>query len=240
MLWPLYLASTALVALVWLSGFGPGMLADPDFAHRIPNADLRDALGLFSRGLDPAWVTLGAISAYLATVRAEGLRAARHWCILILGAGLLISIASASIALPLGPVHYPTNLGWKIGPIPFALPFLWLLVILGSRETVLRICPRASHRASAALTGSCCALTSLLLDPLAWKHRAWWLWYPAQSDAPAVAPWTNHTTWLLAGTALALAMRPSQVAPRITVRPIASLIVYLSLVAITAVTRLLR
>ncbi len=239
-LWPLFLACSVLVALGWGSGFGAGMLADPDFARRVPSADLRAALGLFSRVLDPVWITLGAVNSYLALVRTEGLATARRWCGMVLVAGFIIGAASAATSMPLGPVFFPANLGMKLGPVPFALPFLWLLIVIGARETVLRIFPRLAHGVCAALTGVCCAGTSLLLDPIAWKYRAWWLWYPAQFDAPDHTPWSAHLTWLLAGSALAFAMRSPHVAPRVVVRPMAPILGFLILDAVVALTLLVR
>lgn len=239
MLWPLFIACTVLVAVVWLSGFGPGMLADENFGRGIPK-EAREALGILSRALDPIWITLGAVVAYLALVRAEGLSAARRWSGLVLVAGFVIGTLSALTRLPLGPVYYPTNLGMKLGPVPFGVPFLWLVIVLGARETVLRVFPKLSHGGCAALTGVCCGLTSVLLDPIAWKYRAWWLWYPAQFDAPGTAPWSAHLTWFVAGAALAFAMRAEQVVPRVKVRPIAPMLGYLFLIAIIALTRVVR
>lgn len=239
LLWPLFLVCSGLVALVWTTGFGPGVIADPDFARKVPNADLRAALVVFAQALDPAWITLGAVNVYLALVRAEGIGVARRWCGMLLAAGFGIAAVSAAAGFPLGPVHYPQNLGMKLGPVPFALPFLWVLVVAGARETVLRACPRLGHGWCAALAGIGCAATSLLLDPLAWKVRAWWLWYPAQLDAPGTAPWSAPLTWLVAGGALAFLMRSPRVAPRMAVRPVAPMAAYLILNAVAVLVRVI-
>jgi len=208
LMWPLYLACTALVALVWVSGFGPGMLASSDLQRKLPGAELRTALALFSRALDPAWITLGAANAYFAVVRAEGLSRARRWCALVLAGAFTISALSAATRWPLGPVYFPSNLGIKIGPVPFALPFLWLLIIAGARDTVRRVFPVLRDGASAAIVGACCAVTHLLLDPIAWKVRAWWLWYPAPLPAANTAPWQSHVAWFAGGCIAALTLRP--------------------------------
>jgi uncharacterized membrane protein len=240
MLWPLFLACSALVALVWVSGFGVGKLADPDFMRWVSDRNLRAALGVFSQGLDLIWITLGAINTYLALVCTESLPTARRWCGLVLIAAFGITVASAATGFPLGPIYFPENLGIKIGPVPFALPFLWLLIVTGARETVLRVLPKLGHTSCAMLAGVLCALTSLLLDPIAWKYRAWWLWYPAQIDAPAHAPWSAHLTWLIAGSALAFLMRSQHIAPRVVVRPIAPMAGFLILNAVVLLTRLVR
>lgn len=240
LLWPLFIACSLLVALVWVSGFGAATVADPDFASKVPNRDLRAALELFTRVLDPLWIVLGAVNLYLGLAQSEGLAAARPWSAAIFLAGCTIPTASALTGLPLGPVHFPTNLGLKLGSVPFALPFLWILIVIGSRELALRVFPRLAHHWCAGLAGVCCALTSVLLDPVAWKYRAWWLWYPAQLDAPGHLPWTAPLTWLIAGTALAFFMRSTRVLPRGATRPFTPTAIYLIFHAVFLLTRMTR
>lgn len=238
--WPLFVATSVLVALVWLTGFGAGQLADPGFAPWLRGAELRAALASLSRALDAAWITLGAVNVYLALVRTEGLAVARRWGAIVLGASIGIAALSVATALPLGPVHFTTGLGVKIGPVPFALPFLWLLVVAGAREVVWRALPRLGHGPTAALTGLLCGLSSVLFDPVAWKVRAWWLWYPAQFHAPASTPWTAHATWLAAGAALAFLLRPEHVVPRTIRRPVEPLACFLTLLALVALAQVSR
>ena len=240
LIWPLFLACSLLVALVWISGFGASTVADPDFASRVPNRELRSALGLFSRVLDPVWIVLGAVYLYLALARSEGLQAARQWSAAVFVAACGIATVSALVGLPLGPVHFPANLGPKLGSVPFALPFLWLLIVIGARELVLSVFSRLAHHWCAAIAGVCCALTSLLIDPVAWKYRAWWLWYPAQLDASDHLPWTAPLTWLLAGAGLTFFMRSAKVAPRSAKRPITPAAVYLVFNAVFALTQIVR
>jgi uncharacterized membrane protein len=240
LLWPFFIACSVLVALVWTTGFGPGTVADPDFAAKVPNPELRRALEIFSAALDPLWIVLGAVNVYLALVRTEGLSATRRWSGMVLIAGLVISALSVGVGLPLGPVHFPANLGPKLGGVPFAVPFLWLLIVVGARELVLRVFPRLAHHWCAVVAGICCALTSVLLDPVAWKYRAWWLWYPARLDAPGHAPWTSPLTWLIAGTGLVFFMRSTKVAPRVAKRPVAPAAVYLVFNAALVLTRIVR
>ena len=89
-LWILFLIWTALVALVWTTGFG-----EVELGERITNPDLRAALALFLKILDPAWVTLGAANIYLGLAASEGLGVVRRWAlIVIVGVGL---VAGASV-----------------------------------------------------------------------------------------------------------------------------------------------
>ena len=41
-------------------------------------------------------------------------------------------------------------------------------------------------------------LTDAHLELLAWKVRAWWIWYPALAPAPSFPPWQNYATWFAA------------------------------------------
>jgi uncharacterized membrane protein len=232
----LFIAATALVATVWWSGFSPATIADPEFARKVPNRDLRNALAWSARNLDAIWIFLGAATTYLALVRAEGLKVARKWSALVLLAAVVLCAASAWTGWPLGPVVFPENLGIKLGPIPFALPFLWLVLIVGARETAQRIFSKISHGFAACLAGAICALSSVNLDPIAWKYRAWWLWYPARLDAPTHPPLITFATWGFAGTLLAYLMRSPHVAPRMKVRPLEPILVFGALNLVVALT----
>jgi uncharacterized membrane protein len=128
-LWTLFVIWSVLVAAVWTIGFG-----DVQLAEHVHDAGLRSALSWLLHALDAIWLTLAAVNVYLALVRAEGLATARRWSALALLAGLLISAASAFTRVPLGPIFYPPNLGMKLGPVPFALPLLWLVIVVGARD----------------------------------------------------------------------------------------------------------
>jgi hypothetical protein len=223
---PLFIACTVLVLLVWGFGIGDGVLASPRFERSLPNPDLRKALGVMARGIDSAWLTLGAVASYLALVRVEGLAAARRWGLLLVGGSLAIGLSSVLWGLPLGPIHFSSNLGWKLGLLPIGWPFLWFSVVVGAREVVLRALPRLSHSLVALLTGFLCMAFDVLMEPVAWKYRAWWLWYPARLDAPVMPPLTAYATWLVAGAAFAFLMRSPHIVPRVRVRPLSPLFVF--------------
>ena len=213
-LWTLFALWTVIVAAVWTTGYG-----DAQLGEQVKNADLRAALSWMLHALDAVWITLAAVNVYLALARAEGLAVARSWAALVLGVAFVIAGASALWHWPLGAVHYPRNFGVKLGPVPLAVPLLWLASVVGAREFALRLLPRASHARIAGATAFLSALTDANLEPLAWKWRAWWLWYPTDFAAPSWPPPQNSATWLLAGFALAWTMRPPSVVPRMARRP---------------------
>ena len=213
-LWTLFVVWTLIVAAIWTTGFG-----DVQLGERVRNPDLRAALSWMLHALDAVWITLGAVNVYLALARAEGLDVARRWAGLAVGVGVMIALASAWTRWPLGAIHFPGNFGARLGPAPLAVGLLWLVVVVGARELALVLLPRASHARVAFATAIASVLTDANLEPLAWKWRAWWLWYPADLTAPSWPPPQNFATWLVASFALAWAMRSPSVVPRLAKRP---------------------
>lgn len=213
-LWILFVIWTAIVAVVWTTGYG-----DAQLGAQVKNPGLRAALSLVLHALDAVWIALGAVNVYLALARAEGLTVARRWAALVLVVTFVIAGMSDLWQWPLGPVHYAGNLGVKLGPVPLAVPLLWFLIVLGARESALALLPRTSHARIAYATGFLAALTDLNLEPLAWKARAWWLWYPTDLGAPWWPPPENSLEWLLIAICLGLAMRSPSVVPRLARRP---------------------
>lgn len=224
---------TALVATVWLFGLG-----EVELAARVSNPDLLAALQWLLRALDPLWITLGAVNVYLALVASDGLPTARRWMgMTLLVAGVMAGLSSVT-EWPLGPVHYTTRFGAKIGPVPFALPLLAVVLLFGARETVLRAWPRAGHHLTACTTGIAVGLAQWIIDPIAWRSRAWWLWIPADLHALAAPPLRNFLTWTLAAGLLAWVMREERVAANTARRPLRPVLVFASLLAVILATHL--
>jgi uncharacterized membrane protein len=234
--WALYLVTSVLVAIVWISGFGEWMLTEPSFIRAIPNSELRSGLVLFSRGIDSAWVALGAVAIYLGLARSEGLSLARRWAVAIMITVFAVTMISVKTRWPLGPIHYRENLGWKIGAVPFGIPLLWLIIVAGSREVALRLNTRAGHSATAITTAILALLTITNLDPVAWKYRAWWLWYPRPFEGPNHAPFQSYATWFVAALVLAWFMRSLRVVPDGAKRPWAPVIVWSVLNSVVLLT----
>jgi len=212
-LWALFVVTSVLLAFVWFSGFGEATTADPAFKRAIPNPELRSSLVLLSRAIDPAWIALGAVAVYLGIAWNEGLALARKWALMIMFTGFAVAMISAKTQWPLGPVHFPENLGWKIGSVPFGLPLLWFVIVTGSRETMMRMRARAGHVTISVGSALLSLITITNLDPIAWKYRAWWLWYPKPFEGPNHAPIQSYATWFAASFILIWLMRSIRVAP---------------------------
>ena len=222
------------MSVLWLTGFGDATVADPAFARRIANRELAAALGTLARSMDAIWMVLASICIYLSLVQMEGIMVARRWSATVLAAGFALPAMSALSQWPLGPVFYPQNLGLKIGPVPFTLPLLWFIVIVGAREAAWRLFPRASHGGVAAAAAIFALLTDANLEPLAWKYRAWWIWYPGPAAHAAYPPWSNFVTWFAASLALCWLMRTPHLVPRVTQRPLIAVgsLAFLNLLAL--------
>ena len=205
-LWILFVIWTAIVAVVWIWGFG-----EAELREQIANPGLLGALEFLLKSLDAAWIALGAANIYLALAAEEGLATVRRWAlIVIVGAGAIAALSERT-GIPLGPIHYTTRLGMRLGPVPLGMPLLWFAVVTGARSLVMRYAPRASHGKVAFGAGVLAALADANFEPIAWKARAFWLWYPTASPAPAWPPVQNYTVWLAVSWAFAFAMRETRV-----------------------------
>jgi hypothetical protein len=211
LLWPLYLVWSGCVVAVWTVGIG-----EVELQNAVTHPDLRAALQAVLSLIDPLWITFGFYHVYGAIVVREGISQARRW----IGAGLLVCLLiawiSSSTSWPLGPVHFTERLGKRFGPVPLCLPLLWLTLFLGARATAARLLSAALPKAVPAFTAALACVSGLLIDPIAWKQRSWWLWYPADVHAPAAAPWTAPVTFFVASYVAAAVMRGSakEIAPR--------------------------
>ncbi len=202
-IWILFILWTGVVACVWFFHIG-----EVQITERVANVGLRAALLAILRALDPAWLTLAALNTYTAWVRRSGLESARRWAAGILAGSILIAWCSVLTHLPLGPIQYTDRLGAKIGPVPFALPLLWIAIVFSARNVAERLQPRADHWKISVSTGLLALLTALNVEPIAWKVRSWWMWYPGDLHPPGNTPISNYVTWWLAATAFAWMLRP--------------------------------
>lgn len=200
-LWILFLIWTAIGAAVMPLELGPAQIRE-----WIPYADLQVALVAFLEISDAIWIVLAAALAYLALAEHEGLATARRWSLFILAGSAALETVGAVTGLPFGPYVYTDRFGWRIlGVLPFTIPLAWLTIVICGRYLVLLVRPRASRWQIALGTGLAAVLTDLNLEPIAWKVRAYWLWYPTQSGAPSHPPLQNYVSWFVAATLLALA-----------------------------------
>jgi uncharacterized membrane protein len=206
LLWVFFLVWTALIGLLWTTGWGETQLD-----AWVPNLGLRRALIFLCKVADAVWIGLAAAVAYLCVADTHGLGTARRWALIVFAGAAAIVAASVWTTWPLGPARYTMQLGSKVGPVPAGAPLLWLTVVLGGRALWMRLFRRASHGQIALGAGVCALLTDLNLEPHASQLRAWWFWYSPETHAAITAPLQNYATWLLGAALLAYLVREPRV-----------------------------
>lgn len=206
-LWALFLVLTAVAFVVM-----PFEIGEAQVREHISTPALRDFLLGFLGIADPLWIVLAASVVYLHLVKTDGLHTARRWALIILASAAVVGTAGALSGLPFGPIAYTGRLGARVaGVLPFGLPLLWLVIVGCSRYAVLAAAPGFGRGALAAGTGLLALLTDLNLEPVAWKVRAWWLWYPLRTDAPDHPPHQNYLGWFMVAALLAAAFPETRV-----------------------------
>jgi len=212
-MWPLFIVWTALASTTMAFEFGPAQTGE-----LIMNTSLREAFDHLLRAFDAIWILLAGTVTYLAMASAEGLPTARRWAAIILLGSAALSGIGAATGFPFGPLAYTDVMGLRLGRlVPFTLPFLWLSLVIGSRYAAMRLFPCATIWQIAACAALLVAATDIILEPIAWKVRAWWLWYPRDLSPSSAPPLQNHLTWLVAGFALAIALGENRL--RVVRRP---------------------
>lgn len=208
--WLLFLLWTAGIAVLWTGNIG-----DRQIERAIGNTDLRLTLEWLTRIGDIAWITLAAINVHGSIAESEGLRAARRWALIVCGGGLMVSAVSVLAGYPLGAIRYGTALGMKLGPVPWGVPLLWFVLVIGGRAAVLRAFPRAGNAWVAVATGALIALTDFNLEPAAAKLRGFWSWLANPPSLPPIfdPPRMNYGAWFVFGTLLAWMLREDRVVP---------------------------
>jgi uncharacterized membrane protein len=108
----------------------------------------------------------------------------------------------ALTALPFGPYVYTENIGQQLfHPLPWAMPVVWIAVILASRG-VARLMLRPWRKTQTygfrliGLTALLVALFDIGLEPFATRVKHYWFWHPTKLKFDwYTTPWTNFLGW---------------------------------------------
>lgn len=162
-------------------------------------------LDTFDRHADAVWMFLAAASLFTILARDWGSRATwLHLAIIGVVTGLIEWIG-VKTGLPFGDYHYTDRYGFRLfGVLPLAIPFAWFVVVGGGLGVVQAFLPQAGRWSQAGIVAILAVLTDLNLEPIAWKLRRYWEWYPGVADPPALPPIQNYLSW--GGIAFVLAM----------------------------------
>jgi uncharacterized membrane protein len=225
------------MAVVWAWNIG-----DAQLEQSIGNTDLRLTLEWLIRVGDIVWITLAAINVHGGVAESEGLHTARRWALLACGGGLAVAAASALTGYPLGPIRYGTVLGMKLGPVPWGIPLLWFVTVIGARAVALRAFPKAGNALVALVAGALIALTDFNLEPAAAKLRGFWFWLARPPSLPPIfePPVMNYGAWCVFGTLFAWMLREDRPTPDSTSRSAKPVIVFALFNAVFLLARLGR
>lgn len=161
---------------------------------------------------DAIWMVLAAGVVYFQALRREGPRRARVWALVIIVGSALAESIGAMTGFPFGSYKYTDNLGWRIlGVLPFTIPLAWLVIVFAARDLLLNFLPQIGRWKLALGVGGIALLTDLNLEFVAWKVRAYWVWYPFErGPIPSWPPWQNYVSWFVLATLFALVTRPTK------------------------------
>ena len=218
-LWILFLVWSVIVALIWSFRIGEAEIMAWTTAHfhlpEVPaggqKSPLQEALISLIPVFDQGWVILAAVNVYAFTAAREGLATARKWAFFTLLTVFVVAGFSATRAQPLGPILYTKLLGFKIAGVPYGLPLFWFAAIVGARGFMLQLSPSIPQYRLAFGAGAMALFLDVALEPVAWKLRVFWLWYPGRPPTPPWPPMQNYITWFVVGVALVALMRETRV-----------------------------
>lgn len=236
-LWSVFIAWTAWLAVVWILPVGASALGLADGGSVPRNEDLRRAALLLANQADIAWLALAAMNLHLVLTRAHGLRTARSWLAFSAGGALVLGLLNGQTSVIFGSLYFGDSLGVKFLGVALGWVLLWAVLVIGSREAVLWMRPRASHGLTAILTAAVVLLTVSNLEWPARFVRGWWVWQ--RGDAGGV-PWQFWIAWFIWPGLMAFAMREKDVASAAagrSARPV-FILAALNAIALTAQLRM--
>ena len=233
-LWGVFLLWTAWLAVVWIVPVGSGELGFVAGSPPPPNPELRRAILLLAENADTVWLALAVMNLHRVLTHGYGLRVTRAWLLLSAGGGFALGVLNVKTGVLFGKMQFGAGLGKQLFGVALGWVLLWPALVLGAREAVLRLRPRASHAFAAASTALLVLLTEANLEWPARALRGWWAHPP---DAPGV-PWMNPVVWFGAAWLMAFAMREKDVAAAAAARSAKPVILLAALNVIAIAARL--
>ncbi len=217
-----------LIFVVW-SGIGGLVMFLGVSATDIVDAEAKPQifffLDIFDRHADAVWMFLAAAALFAFLVPAWG-ESVTWWQLLFIGGVTgMIETVGVLTGFPFGDYSYTDRYGLRLfGTLPLAIPFAWFVVVASGGAAVRSLAPRAGRGVRALAVATIALVTDLNLEPIAWKLRGYWVWYPDLELPPRYPPLSNFLAWFVIAFLLALAL-PARQSPAAGRRPLYLLLV---------------
>ena len=234
-LWGVFLVWTAWFAAVWIVPVGANAMGLIEGDPLPPNADLRRAVLMLAENADLVWLTLAVMNLHLVLTHANGLRTARTWLAFPAGGALVLAMLNVKTGMIFGRFHFGEALGAKFLGVAIGWALLWAVLVIGAREAVLWMRPRASHHLVSIFTALAVLVTVHNLEWPARFVRVWWVWQPSY---PGGVPWRFWIAWFVCSGLMAFAMREKDVSSGVAARSGKPVILLAALNAIALAARL--
>ena len=237
-LWGVFLVWSTWLAVVWIAPVGTDELGFVVGTPAPPNEALRRAVLILADHADLVWLALATMNLHLVLTNAHGLRTARKWLAFSAGGALVLGVLNAKTGVLFGKLTFGSVLGMKLLGVALGWVLLWPVLVMGAREAVLWMRPRASHMSVAVLAAGLVLLTVFNLEWPARANRGWWLRETGAASLMLGVPWQNWLAWFVWPGLMAFAMREKDVASAAVARSGRPVIILAVLNVIALATRL--
>ncbi len=237
-LWGVFLVWTVWLAVVWIAPIGTGELGFVAGEPAPPNEGLRRAVLHLADYADVVWLALATMNLHLLLTGAHGLHTARAWLAFAAIGSFVLGMLNAKTGLLFGPLGFGGALGIRLLGVALGWVFLWTVLVVGGREAILWMRPRASHQSVMALTAILVLFTVLNLEWPARAVRGWWLREPNAANTVLAVPWQNWLSWFVWPALMAFAMREKSVLAAAAPRSSRAVLMLATLNAIALAARL--
>lgn len=130
----------------------------------------------------------------------------------LFGLGVGLETIGVYTGLPFGPYRYTGVLVPALpNGVPVAIGFAWLFIVVGGLFTARWLLSRYGTRSDkrsiwpVALLGAVLAVgLDLLLEPVAYLVKNYWVWLTPSNEGYYGVPWSNFATWLVAALVMNL------------------------------------
>ncbi len=234
-LWGVFIAWTAWLAVVWIVPVGPNALGLSEGVAPPKNADLRRAALLLANYADLVWLALATMNLHLVFTAAHGLRTARSWLAFSAGGALVLGVVNAKTGAVFGSLYFGSALGAKFLGVAIGWVLLWAVLVLAARESVLWLRPRASHGLTTVLSSVIVLVSVWNLEWPARFVRGWWVW---QAGDFSGVPWRFWIAWAIWPALLVFSLREKNVVTSVAARSKRPMILLAALNAIALAARL--